>query len=63
MESGTQTAVEQTAVDIRCPDCGLLLAKRECTGELVVRWKELEVSVVGGAAAIRCRRCGTVCHV
>jgi len=54
---------EEKVTDIRCPNCDLLLAKRDEIGQLVVRWKELCVMVVGGDTRVRCRRCGTECEV
>ena len=63
MERQIPAVSEPKTTNVRCPNCDLLLAKRDDAGQIVVRWKELCVTVVGGEAAVRCRRCGTTCEV
>ncbi|MCK4546560.1 MAG: hypothetical protein KAW17_03875 [Candidatus Eisenbacteria sp.] len=53
----------ERAVDkVRCPNCGLLLAKTPGFGSVEVRWKELWLRV-WGRVRIRCRKCGTICDI
>jgi len=60
--SFTPTQSEVVPREIRCDNCGLLLAKGLGFGGAEIRWKELWLRV-WGRARIRCRKCGTVCDI
>ena len=64
MEDTPYTSVGNETVprEIRCHNCGLLLAKGLGFGGAEIRWKELWLRV-WGRAKIRCRKCGTVCDI
>ena len=49
-------------VDVRCPTCGLLLAKRRGLAEIQIQWKELQLTA-WGRARVQCRKCGTVSEI
>jgi hypothetical protein len=61
-EAYTSAPGEVVPREIRCDNCGLLLAKGLGFGGAEIRWKELWLRV-WGRAKIRCRKCGTICDI
>ena len=65
--SGTEQATSApspagAAEEVRCADCGLLLAKKRGYATIEIHWKELQLTA-WGRARVRCRKCGRITDI